>query len=359
MAKFNPKTIQNLDNPPTAVSQINYNFETLQLLIDTLLSRDGATPNTMQSDLDMNNNRILNLPVPVSPTEPARHGDIQQYVDLAQGWAEYAEDQADRAEVEADDAEESAEEAQASLEEFQSEYLGAFSEDPVVDKNGNAIKDGAFYYNSTDGTIRVHSIRRVLVNLDTVVAGPDDVYVNLWVVLPVVDFADMADVDSSSFINGAWLTWDGAFVKGVAPEASYVQQDNAIYNGTSVQDALDDLMTRTSLGVYDIYVFAQGFPGNNEELFRLFATREFTIPVNATGSIARLRVAPSGSDAVFTAYKNGSQIGTITFADGSTTGVCSFAAEQTFVSGDLLSLQAPSSVNIAVRDLSITLACRR
>lgn len=352
MAKFTPKTIQNLANQNTAVASINYNFDTLMLLIDTLLSRDGQAPNAMLSNLDMNNNRILNLPVPISPTEPARHGDIQQYVDEAEAAAEVSVE-ASLVSLAA------AAEAEADLEEFQSEYLGAFPSDPVVDKNGNAIKDGAFYYNSTDGTIRVYSVRYVKVLLDTVVVNTDIVLADAWITLPVTEFENLQDVDIETAVNGAFLTWSGSAVVPVTLTADLVPQDNTAYTGDSVQDALDDLLNRTILGVFDIFAYAQGLPGDSEEFTRLIASRTFVLPAGATQSQARLRQAPTAGNFVVSIQKNGVQVGTITFASGAVTGVFAVAGDTTFVAGDLLVLKAPTITNTSVRDVSITLACRR
>lgn len=352
MAKYNPRILQNLENQATVVATINYNFEELHTLIDTLLSRDGKIPNTMQSSLDMNDYRVLNLPVPVSPTEPARHGDIQQYVDLAKGYAEDAEESAESAA-------EDAEETHHDLLEFQSEYLGAFSFDPVLDKNGNLIKDGAFYYNTTDGVVKVYSIRQVRVGLDRVVAGSFNVHADQWITLPVPAFQDLEDVDMDGANVGDFFQWTGTYVVPVTLTADYILQDNSVYNGPSVQDAIDDLANRTSLGIYDIYVFIQGLPGSNEECVRLVSSREFSVPVSGTGSSAICRVAPSGGSLVLSLQKNGVQFGTITFADSSTAGTFSVPGETTFQNGDLLTIKAPSSVNIAVRDISVTLACKR
>lgn len=48
-------------NEANAVSQINSNFAKVEDAIDKLLSRDGASPNAMQADLDMNSNDVLNV----------------------------------------------------------------------------------------------------------------------------------------------------------------------------------------------------------------------------------------------------------------------------------------------------------
>lgn len=352
MPKVTIVSIANLDNPSSVVSQLNLNFTALQAALENTLSRDGTIPNAMQSNLDMNSYRVLNLPVPVSPTEPARHGDIQQYVDQA-------EDAAVTATAQAVIAVDAAEVSVSSLEEFQSSYLGVYAADPFVDVNGNDINDGAIYYNSTNGEIRVFSERRIVVGTDVVVVNGYVVHADSWVSLPVLDFFNLEDVDISTSLNGDWMVWDGTKVIPVSPDASYVDQDNSVYNGSSVQDALDDLVSRTSLGIYDLSFFAAGLPGTNETLFSLVASRDFSIEVSAPGSLARLNIAPSGSSQVFYLQKNGVQFGTITFADGNTSGVFTAAGVTTFTSGDLFSIKTDGTVNPAVRDFIATIAAVR
>jgi hypothetical protein len=91
MAKIDLTPIANLDNPDSATTAINANFAEIEAFVDTLLSRDGTTPNVMTDILDMNANRIINLPAPITATEPARHGDIQPLIDRAEDAAEAAE----------------------------------------------------------------------------------------------------------------------------------------------------------------------------------------------------------------------------------------------------------------------------
>jgi hypothetical protein len=359
MPKVIINPIQNLDNPPTAVARLNANFAAIQAAIEKTLSRDGTVPNAMQSDFDMNAHRMLNLPVPVSPTEPARHGDIQQYVDQARDWAEYSEDQADRAEQEADAAEQSAIAAENALLDLKSRYIGAFNTPPTQNTDGTPLLVGALYFNFTLNLLYVFAIDDIHSNGDPVVVGDIPVIVGYWIPVPAVEFTQLNDVDLSAVQNGDFLIWDGLQVKPVTLTADGVPQSNSLYNGATVQDALDDLTTRTSLGIYDIYIYAQGLPGNSEEIVRLIASRTFFLPVSAPGSVAKLRQAPSGDSVVFTIRKNDVAVGTVTFADGSVTGSFTVAGTVTLNPGDILSITAPSGVNVAVRDLSITLACTR
>lgn len=66
----------------TAIATINANNDAIEAEWENNLSRDGETPNTMQSNLDMNSNRILNLPAPSSIGEPLRLGDVENPIDI-------------------------------------------------------------------------------------------------------------------------------------------------------------------------------------------------------------------------------------------------------------------------------------
>ena len=57
------------------------NFEAIEATLEKTLSRDGTAPNQMEANLDMNGNRILNLPEPESSGEPARLADIEDQGD--------------------------------------------------------------------------------------------------------------------------------------------------------------------------------------------------------------------------------------------------------------------------------------
>lgn len=72
MTKITLTDIVNLQNETTAVNAINNNSDVIVAAIDNTLSRDGTQPNAMGADLDMNSNRVLNLPTPVSNYEPLR-----------------------------------------------------------------------------------------------------------------------------------------------------------------------------------------------------------------------------------------------------------------------------------------------
>jgi hypothetical protein len=66
----------------TATTTINANHALIEAALENTLSRNGTSPNTMSASLDMNSQRILNLPAPVADTEPVRLMDIELLNDL-------------------------------------------------------------------------------------------------------------------------------------------------------------------------------------------------------------------------------------------------------------------------------------
>jgi hypothetical protein len=76
MAKLTLSDLTSLTNEASAVSTINNNNAATETALENTLSRDGTSPNTMGANIDMNSNRILNLPAPVADTEPARFIDV-------------------------------------------------------------------------------------------------------------------------------------------------------------------------------------------------------------------------------------------------------------------------------------------
>ena len=61
---------------PNTVGEINSQLDLISTAIADTLSRKGDVPNQMETSLDANSNRILNLPKPLSENEPARLSDL-------------------------------------------------------------------------------------------------------------------------------------------------------------------------------------------------------------------------------------------------------------------------------------------
>lgn len=70
-------TFASLQNDTSATSDLNQNFTAVNTALGNCLALNGQTPNQMQASLDMNSNRILNLPVASSANEPVTLATFQ------------------------------------------------------------------------------------------------------------------------------------------------------------------------------------------------------------------------------------------------------------------------------------------
>ena len=66
MAKLTTTDITNLQNETTVVTAINANNALIETAMENTLSRDGTTPNTMDADIDLNSNKVINLAEPTN-----------------------------------------------------------------------------------------------------------------------------------------------------------------------------------------------------------------------------------------------------------------------------------------------------
>lgn len=76
MAKLTLSDLVNLENQVSAVGTLNLNNTAVEVAMENTLSRDGTGPNAMGATLDMNSNRIINLPEAVNPSEPATFAQL-------------------------------------------------------------------------------------------------------------------------------------------------------------------------------------------------------------------------------------------------------------------------------------------
>lgn len=72
-------SLEDVGNILTAAPTINQNNQRIEQVMENMLSRDGAYPNEMNDDLDMNFNQIYNLPKATSNTGPLRPIDLGDY----------------------------------------------------------------------------------------------------------------------------------------------------------------------------------------------------------------------------------------------------------------------------------------
>lgn len=76
---------------------------------------------------------------------------------------------------------------------FDDRFLGTKANDPTVDNDGNALIDGAMYFNTSSNAMKVY-----------------DLWNTIWVTIPQIYLSGLLDVQLISITTGDLLTWNGA-----------------------------------------------------------------------------------------------------------------------------------------------------
>jgi hypothetical protein len=111
---------------------------------------------------------------------------------------------------------------------------------------------------------------------------------------------------------------------------------------------------------FDVTAFYPGVPTASAKVLRVPIARAVTFAANFAGSYAKAAVAATGSTAI-DIQKNGSSVGTITFAAAGTsaTFTSSGGAAVSFAAGDVLGIIAPGTPDATLADIGIVLAGTR
>jgi hypothetical protein len=111
---------------------------------------------------------------------------------------------------------------------------------------------------------------------------------------------------------------------------------------------------------FDVHAFYPGIPTASAKVLRVPVARAVSFAANFAGSYGKASAAATGS-AAFDVQKNGSSIGTITFAaaGSSATFATSGGAAQTLAAGDVLSIIAPGTADATLADVGFVLAGTR
>ena len=232
------------------VATINANYALIEAAIENTLSRDGTGPNSMEGSLDMNSERIINLPEPVSSTEPIRKAE----------WDPYIEAMNDTLTASAA--------ALQALDDFTDIYLGVFASDPTLDNDGDPLQNGAIYYNSTSNRLKVYNtgvwstpLAGTVVDSTDISVTPSGADVSLTIKNNVVtdgklrqsagtsvigrsanSTGNVADISASA--DGQFLMRTSGVINFSAPTATQITNTPAgNIAATNVQTALNELDT--------------------------------------------------------------------------------------------------------------------
>lgn len=104
---------------------------------------------------------------------------------------------------------------------------------------------------------------------------------------------------------------------------------------------------------YDIAGGTLGKPDANAEIASFVAIRSFTFPTNMAGSQGKAKVAATSASA-FSIQKNGTTFAWMTF-NGTTATFSGPAATTTIAVGDVITVQAPATIDSTLSGLRFTL----
>lgn len=261
--------------------------------LENKVDRNGVAPNAMAADIDLGSNNLLNVAEGVAGTDGV---NLSQVTNLATAIA-------------------------TSI--FSSSGGGGTGADPITINYGTLVgSQGStnrtvFDLNALLGTT---SFSGITVIVNGVVQIPGQAY---SVSGTTVTFTASLDSDSDIFL---------------------------IYGDLSPAPTVS-----LTVNNYDIAVFVSDQPSGSQEILRFVAPRDIYFQDDFADSRLDAETAATGSS-VFTIKDNGVSIGTITVAAAGTTGTfATTAGEHTIDAGDILSIEAPSSVDATLADISITL----
>lgn len=150
--------------------------------------------------------------------------------------------------------------------------------------------------------------------------------------------------------KGDLLTYDtGAVRMGVGTDGQVVTADSTQAKGIKWASA-----------PFDVTAFYPGVPTSSAKVTRVPVARAVSFLGNFAGSYGVASVAATGSTA-FDVRKNGSSVGTITFAAGATTATfaSTSGAAVTLAAGDYIGIVAPASADATLADIGFVLAGTR
>jgi hypothetical protein len=146
---------------------------------------------------------------------------------------------------------------------------------------------------------------------------------------------------------------DGTITAGIAGGTGSVVLTPGQIKAMVAQDTRLTELTAGTAPPFSAMLYVAGAPTAGEVVARLAMPYGVSFASAFAGSVARTVTAATAS-AAFNVTKNGSGIGSISFAAASTAGTFAGAAGS-FVLGDVLGVTAPASADATLADVSITL----
>ena len=232
----------------------------------------------------------------------------QTAAETAQTAAETAETNAETAETNAETAQAAAEAAQAAAEavydNFDDRYLGAKSSDPTVDNDGDALIDGALYFDTANNVLKFYDLGNTQwkqttpttaqqTNIDAAVADATDIGLVAGSITNVNNVGD--DITNVNTVAGQISPTNNiSTVAGISTEIATVAGDSAAIGSLSAVTTEIGL-----LGVADV-ITDMGILGTADVVadMALLATTDVVADMALLGTSANVTAMSNVSDSI-------------------------------------------------------------
>ncbi len=168
-----------------------------------------------------------------------------------------------------------------------------------------------------------------------------------WVYIPPAEGFAVYVADTNENVQ-----FDGAAWVPLAAGMEGAPADGTLYGR---KDGAWEAVPTGGPTAVELSFFAGGTLTANELLFRHEVARPFTIPAALAGSRGSSGAATTGS-AALSVKKNGTQVGTATWAAAGTAATLAMASATSFAAGDILTVTAPATADATLADVSMTIA---
>lgn len=198
----NLSILQNIDSNIAIITDINTNLDILTSIynnlsalvnIHTNLTSLLAIDTNMQQLLNINTNlpELLSINTTIVPniTELLDVNNKAEQVALDK---QAVESLASQVTIDKQDVNTMKLAVETIYDTFDDRFLGAKDADPLVDNDGNALLDGALYFNTISNALKVYALD-----------------ITTWVTIPQIYLSSLLDVQLTSITTNSILTWNG------------------------------------------------------------------------------------------------------------------------------------------------------
>ena len=247
--------------------------------------------------------------------------------------------------------------AEAALDTFDDDFLGSKASDPTVDNDGNALSDGALYFNTTDNVMKVYDLGNTLwkqltptasqqTNIDAAVANATNINLVAGQISPTNNVGTVAgissDITTLAGISGlSTLAASAASVIRAGDNLTDINAFANIYLGPSASAPTQD-PDGSALDVGDLYFDTVG---DELKVYKTSGWAAAGSTVNGTAD--RFEYTATASQQTFSgADSSGSVLAyDAGFIDVYLNGVKLAGADYTATSGNSIVLASPAALN--------------